>query len=58
MKNARAKGICIGRPRANIDAAQIARLRAQGLSWKKIAKQMGLRVGTFYHVAPANKPTC
>ena len=25
-----------------MDAAQIAQLRAQGLSWKKIAKAMGL----------------
>jgi DNA invertase Pin-like site-specific DNA recombinase len=58
MKNARAKGIRIARPRANVDAAQIARLRAQGFSWKKIAKQMGLGVGTLYRVAPANKPTC
>ena len=58
MKNATAKGIRIGRPRANVDAAQIARLRAQGLSWKKIAKQTGLGVGTLYRVAPAIKPTC
>src|SRR2546427_7258706 len=56
MKNASAKGIRIGRPRANVDAAQIARLRAQGLSWKKIANQMGLGVGTLYRVTPANKP--
>jgi DNA invertase Pin-like site-specific DNA recombinase len=58
MKNARAKGTHIGRPRENVDAAQIARLRAQGFSWKKIAKQMGLGVGTLCRVAPANKPTC
>ena len=58
IRNARAKGKHIGRPRANVDAAQIARLRAQGLSWKKVAKQMGLGVGTLYRVTPANKPTC
>jgi len=58
MKNAKPKGARIGRPRANVDAAQIAQLRAQGLSWKKIAKQMGLGVGTLYRFAPANKPTC
>jgi putative DNA-invertase from lambdoid prophage Rac len=58
MRNARAKGTRIGRPRANVDTAQITRLRAQGLSWKKIAKQMGLGVGTLYRFAPANKPTC
>ncbi|PYU25837.1 MAG: resolvase [Acidobacteria bacterium] len=58
MRNAKAKGTRIGRPRANVDAGQIAQLRAQGLSWKKIAKAMGLGVGTLYRVAPANKPTC
>jgi DNA invertase Pin-like site-specific DNA recombinase len=54
MKNARAKRITS----ANVDAAQIARLHAQALSWKKIAKQTGLGVGTLYRFAPANKPTC
>jgi putative DNA-invertase from lambdoid prophage Rac len=60
MKNAKAEGIRIGRPdhEQNVDAAQIAQLRAQGLSWKKMAKQMALGVGTLYRVAPANKPTC
>jgi putative DNA-invertase from lambdoid prophage Rac len=48
MRNAKAKGARIGRPRANVDAAQLAQLRAQGFSWKKIAKQMGLGVGTLY----------
>lgn len=51
LKNARAKGTRIRRPRANVDTAQIAQLRAQGLSWKKIAKQMGLGVGTLYRVS-------
>jgi DNA invertase Pin-like site-specific DNA recombinase len=58
MRNARAKGTRIGSPRANVDSARIAQLRAQGLSCRKIAKQMGLGVGTLYRVAPANKPTC
>lgn len=39
MRNARAKGIRIGRPRVNVDAIQIARSVRRGLSWKKIAKQ-------------------
>lgn len=46
IKNARARGTRIGRPRANVHASRIAELRAQGFSWKKIAKQMGLGVGT------------
>ena len=58
MRNTRAKGTRIGRPPANVDSARIAQLRAQGLSWKKIAQQMGLGVGTLYRFAPANKPIC
>jgi|SRR5437899_3329065 len=46
MKNARAKGTRIGRPRANVDAAQIARLRASGASLRTIAAQLGVSVGT------------
>src|ERR1700680_4558348 len=46
MKNARAKGACIGRPRANVDAAQIARLRDSGASLRKIASQLGVSLGT------------
>jgi hypothetical protein len=52
-----AKGTRIVTPRANVDTSQITQLRAQGFSWKKITKQMGLGVGTLYHVAPAIKPT-
>jgi DNA invertase Pin-like site-specific DNA recombinase len=46
MKNARAKGIRIGRPRANVDASQIARLRDSGASLREIASQLGVSVGT------------
>ncbi len=40
LRNARAKGKCLGRPRKIVDAARICRLRAQGVSWRKIARQM------------------
>ncbi len=48
MKNARCKGKVIGRPRADVDCAQIARLRDSGASWREIAKSMGLSLGTVY----------
>ena len=59
MKNAKAKGARIGRPRANVDASQIARLRASGLSWPKIARELGISVGTAYSVAQSlsKRPT-
>ena len=50
MKNARAKGTRIGRPRLRVDAAKIATLRAAGLSWPKIARELGVSVGTVYAV--------
>ena len=46
MKNARAKGARIGRPRANVDASQIARLRDGGASLRAIASLLGVSVGT------------
>src|SRR5579864_686135 len=36
-----AKGQRLGRPRSNIDPRRIRALRAQGLAWRAIAKQLG-----------------
>jgi len=36
LRNARAKGKRLGRPRVAVDAARIARLRASGLPWPKM----------------------
>src|SRR3984893_13060065 len=41
MRNARAKGKRLGRPRSILDGSKIARLRAEGRSWRKIARAMG-----------------
>lgn len=48
LRNARAKGKRLGRPRIIVDTAKIARLRASGASWPKIARELGLSVGTVY----------
>jgi DNA invertase Pin-like site-specific DNA recombinase len=48
LRNARAKGKRIGRPRVAVDAARIAALRAQRRSWPRIAKQLGVGVGMAY----------
>ena len=48
---ARSKGKKLGRPRVNVDAAQIARLRASGESWPTIARTLGVSVGTVYQAA-------
>jgi DNA invertase Pin-like site-specific DNA recombinase len=46
MKNAKAKGARIGRPRANVDIVQIARLRESGASLRDIAARLGVSAGT------------
>jgi DNA invertase Pin-like site-specific DNA recombinase len=51
LRNARAKGKTLGRPRTAVDTAKIVRLRASGLSWPKIAAEMGVSVGTVYQAA-------
>jgi DNA invertase Pin-like site-specific DNA recombinase len=51
LRNTRAKGKWVGRPRVAVDAAQIARLRAQGRSWPQIARELGVGVGTVYQAA-------
>ena len=51
LRNARAKGKRLGRPRVSVDVARIATLRASGLSWPKIAAEVGVSVGTVYEAA-------
>ncbi len=46
LRNARAKGKRLGRPRKAVDGAKIASLRAQGRGWKKIAAELGVGVST------------
>jgi DNA invertase Pin-like site-specific DNA recombinase len=40
LRNARAKGKRLGRPRVVVDAARIAVLRAQGRSWRAVAREL------------------
>ena len=48
---ARSRGKKLGRPRVSVDAARIVALRASGLSWPKIAAELGVSVGTVYEAA-------
>jgi DNA invertase Pin-like site-specific DNA recombinase len=52
LRNARAKGKRLGRPRRVLDASRIAALRSAGHGWRAIAKELGVGVGTLYRVAP------
>jgi putative DNA-invertase from lambdoid prophage Rac len=51
MANAKRKGVRLGRKAVTVDAAQIQRLRAEGLSFEAIAKQLGLSVGTCFRAS-------
>src|SRR6266849_5938376 len=42
LRNAKAKGKRLGRPRVTVDAAKIAALRASGASWQTIKAETGL----------------
>jgi DNA invertase Pin-like site-specific DNA recombinase len=46
LRNAKAKGKRIGRPKVDADAAGIAALRKAGRSWSEITRATGLTEGT------------
>jgi DNA invertase Pin-like site-specific DNA recombinase len=46
LRNARAKGKTLGRPTKFVNHRQIAELRAQGRSWRKIARRLGISART------------
>jgi DNA invertase Pin-like site-specific DNA recombinase len=46
LRNARAKGKRLGRPRVAVDAARIASLRARGRSWREVTAEMGISKGS------------
>jgi DNA invertase Pin-like site-specific DNA recombinase len=51
LRNAIAKGKRLGRPQAEVDEAKINSLRASGASWREIAKEMGLGIGTVHRAS-------
>lgn len=51
MQAARNRGKHIGRPRVEVNAAQIRSLRAQGVSWESIAAQTGISRATCQRAA-------
>jgi hypothetical protein len=47
LRNARAKGKRLGRPRKVLDTERIAALRAQGVGWTRIAAEKTGRLPLF-----------
>ena len=57
LRNARAKGKRLGRPRVALDTRRIAALRNSGASWATICRETGLSRGTAqraFHSLPKN----
>lgn len=46
LRNAKAKGSRIGRPRVVVDASRIAALRKRGASWAEVKRELGVSVGS------------
>jgi DNA invertase Pin-like site-specific DNA recombinase len=53
LASARAKGKRLGRPRADVNSGQIARLRDSGASWRAVARRLGISVRTARRAALA-----
>jgi len=51
LAHARAKGKQLGRPRTFVNEARVLELRNAGLSWREIAKELRVGVGTVHRAA-------
>ena len=52
LRNTRAKGKRLGRPRVYVNSARIAALRARGASWREISDETGISKGTAQRALP------
>jgi DNA invertase Pin-like site-specific DNA recombinase len=59
LRNARSKGVRLGRPRIFVSESRIDALRGDGASWRTIAKELGVSLGTVHRMAQArSKNAC
>jgi DNA invertase Pin-like site-specific DNA recombinase len=50
LRQAKKKGKKLGRPRVRFDVEMARRLRGEGLSYKVVAKRLGISVGAIHEV--------
>jgi DNA invertase Pin-like site-specific DNA recombinase len=55
LRNARAKGKKLGRSRVKVDESRVKALRDSGASWRAIARQLGLSLGTVRRAAQRSR---
>ncbi len=59
LRNAKSKGVWLGRPRVFVSESRIDALRASGASWRAIAKKLGVALGMLHTIAQArSQNTC
>lgn len=51
LRNARAKGKKLGRPRTPVDDSEVKALRDSGASWRAISKKLGIGTGTAHRAS-------
>ena len=51
LRNAKAKGKRLGRPRRFVSSSKVLALRESGASWRDIAEQLGVGTATVYRAA-------
>jgi DNA invertase Pin-like site-specific DNA recombinase len=51
LRNAKSKGVKLGRPRIFVSESRIDALRDAGASWRAIAKELGVALGTLHRTA-------
>ena len=51
LRNARAKGKRLGRPRSYVDTVEIQCLRTQGASWRAVGAALGVSAATALHAS-------
>lgn len=56
LRNARAKGIRLGRPRVAVDTTAIRRLRASGASWRAVGRALHISHATALYRAARKSP--
>ena len=57
LANARAKGKKLGRPRTFVSESKVLEMRKQGLSWRSIAKKLGVGIGTVHRASHGRSKT-
>src|SRR6202049_4020688 len=53
LRNAKSKGVRLGRPRVFVSESRVDALRASGAYWRAIAKELGVALGTVHRIAQA-----